>query len=105
MISSSSDEEEDAAAVAAMPPPPSRRPRSVSNPEGMDQYCHKQQLRLVIPESILEEELAEASRAVENAERPGNILKNARARLLEDVALEKGLPHTLSKYKHVSGGW
>jgi hypothetical protein len=103
MISSSSDEEEDAAAVAAMPPPPSRRPRSVSNPEGMDQYCNKQQFRLVIPESILEEELAEVSRAVENAERPDNLLKNARARILEDVALEKGLPHTLSKYKHVSG--
>ena len=62
--SSSSDDE-------AMPPPPPRRAgsfrrRSVSNPEGMEKWAPRDQNRLkfVLPASILEEEMAEASAAI-----------------------------------------
>mmetsp|Transcript_18285 Transcript_18285/g.52048 ORF Transcript_18285/g.52048 Transcript_18285/m.52048 type:complete len:395 (-) Transcript_18285:140-1324(-) len=61
--SSSSDDE-------TMPPPPPRRAitrrRSVSNPEGMEKWAPRDhnRLRFVLPESILEEELAEASAAM-----------------------------------------
>jgi len=61
--SSSSDDE-------TMPPPPPRRGitrrRSVSNPEGMEKWAPRDhdRLRFVLPSSILEEELAEASAAM-----------------------------------------
>ena len=61
-VASSSDDDE------AMPPPPPRRQRSVSNPEGMEKWdsLHRNRGRrhFVLPASILEEELAEASAAV-----------------------------------------
>ena len=73
--SSSSDDDSE-----AMPPPPprtllGRRRRSVSNPEGMEKWAPRDQSRLhfVLPASILEEELAEASAAMkakEEASRP-----------------------------------
>lgn len=61
--SSSSDDE-------SMPPPPPRRQRSCSNPEGMEKWdslsLDKSTRRhFVLPTSILEEELAEASAAIE----------------------------------------
>lgn len=55
-MSSSSDEESDS--LAMPPPPPRRRPRSCSNPEGMEKYESR---KLILPNSILEEELAQAS--------------------------------------------
>jgi hypothetical protein len=62
--SSSSDDE-------TMPPPPPRRAgsfrrRSVSNPEGMEKWAPRDHNRLqfVLPASILEEEMAEASAAI-----------------------------------------
>jgi len=109
---SSSDEE-------TMPPPPPRiaitRRRSVSNPEGMEKYAPWDQgrLRFVLPASILEEELAEASAAMkakqereleeeeeeeEENEAPevdeedeenldqNELLQRARSRLLEDLS-------------------
>jgi hypothetical protein len=70
-FSSSSDDDSE-----AMPPPPPRgRRRSASNPEGMEKWdslCHNQYSRhhFVLPASILEEELAEATAAIrERAER------------------------------------
>ncbi len=110
--SSSSDDE-------MMPPPPPRRGitrrRSVSNPEGMDKWSPRDQsrLRFVLPASILEEELAEASAAMkakqeleeeeeeaeetclkeeededEDEENMGQdeLLRRARSRLLEDLS-------------------
>jgi len=84
-VTSSDDDSE------IMPPPPprttvTRRRRSVSNPEGMDKWglpmttspgdCDKKstshtmrRLRLVLPASILEEEIAEANAAVVAKER------------------------------------
>jgi hypothetical protein len=67
---SSSEEEED----DVMPPPPSRRRRAASNPEGMEKWDslgggrHSSRRHFVLPESILEEELAEASAAVRERE-------------------------------------
>jgi hypothetical protein len=70
-FSSSSDDDSE-----AMPPPPPRgRRRSASNPEGMEKWdtlCRNQYSRqhFVLPASILEEELAEATAAIrERAER------------------------------------
>lgn len=71
-VTSSSDDDSE-----IMPPPPPRtnynintnnntrmsRRRSVSNPEGMDKWGTKR-LRLVLPASILEEEIAEAEAAI-----------------------------------------
>eukprot|EP00934_Nitzschia_sp_Nitz4_P008857 Nitzschia sp. Nitz4//scaffold161_size51353//28965//30262//NITZ4_006950-RA/size51353-augustus-gene-0.46-mRNA-1//1//CDS//3329537915//8847//frame0 len=119
-----------------MPPPAPRRgstrPRSVSNPEGMDRWKPPSQhdrLRFVLPATILEQELAEASAAMkakghlsgeqEDSEHDckeeevldqGELLRRARSRLLEDLSEvnlngEKGvlvLPHALDKYKEVS---
>jgi hypothetical protein len=68
--SSSSDDDSE-----AMPPPPPRtggRRRSVSNPEGMEKwapYNRTSRRDFVLPASILEEELAEASAAMEAHER------------------------------------
>jgi hypothetical protein len=70
-FSSSSDDDSE-----AMPPPPPRgRRRSASNPEGMEKWdslCrnHSGRHHFVLPASILEEELAEATLAIrERAER------------------------------------
>lgn len=133
-LSSSSDEDSE-----AMPPPRPRpriqrtRRRSVSNPEGMDKWAPEENNRLhfVLPASILEEELAEASAAMKAKEEEmagqieeGNadeeeevfnedeLLRRARSRLLEDLSQgnlngEKGvltLPHSLEKYKQVCNG-
>ena len=95
-----------------MPPPPPRmvtRRRSMSNPEGMDKYSRRR-FQLVLPASILEEELAEASAAMkakeeeeqefEREEEEGyyaqdeeeeqlsheELLQRARSRLLEDLS-------------------
>lgn len=64
-VTSSDDDSE------SMPPPPprtavTRRRRSVSNPEGMGKWGlpATRRLRLVLPASILEEEIAEANAAV-----------------------------------------
>ena len=71
----SSDNDEDS---DAMPPPPPRargRRRSVSNPEGMEKwapYNRSSRKHFVLPASILEEELAEASAAMEAHERNEN---------------------------------
>lgn len=83
-VTSSSDDDSD-----IMPPPPPRtvasaaastasisnnanvkmsRRRSVSNPEGMDKWGTKR-LRLVLPASIIEEEIAEANAAIMNAKK------------------------------------
>lgn len=108
--SCSSDDDE------TMPPPPPRRGttrrRSVSNPEGMEKYAPREsgRLRFVLPASILEEELAEASAAMkakqeqeaedeqEEIEEPEEVeedeenldqdelLRRARSRLLEDLS-------------------
>jgi hypothetical protein len=120
-----------------MPPPPPRvvtsRRRSFSNPEGMEKWSPKDRNRLhfVLPASILEEELAEASAALKAKEQmdeeseaneceeeeeeefldEDELLRRARSRLLEDLSEgnltgEKGvltLPHSLTKYKEVSG--
>ena len=106
-LSSSSDEED----AEAMPPPPPRgRRRSVSNPEGMDKWRPSRR-HFVLPASILEEELAEASAAMERKNSmdndkqqqaapisglmseeeqanlsPEELLKRARSRLLEDLS-------------------
>lgn len=128
--SSSSDDDSE-----AMPPPPPRmvtttRRRSVSNPEGMEKWAPRDRSRLhfVLPASILEEELAEASAALKAKEEQldearmkeetreeenltqEELLRRARSRLLEDLSEgnlngEKGvltLPHSLAKYKEVS---
>lgn len=110
--SSSSSSDED-----SMPPPPPRRGttrrRSVSNPEGMEKWVPKEKgrLRFVLPASILEEELAEASAAMrakeermsseadddiekasDETEVPEEdlsheeLLRRARSRLLEDLS-------------------
>lgn len=128
-VSSSSSDEE------SMPPPPPRfttcRRRSVSNPEGMEKWAPRNsgRLQFVIPASILEEELAEASaamkakeeRMMEESRKEGEeadedefldqdeLLRRARSRLLEDLSEvnlngDKGvliLPHSLDKYKEV----
>ena len=68
----SSDEEES----EQMPPPPPRRRRSASNPEGMEKWDSLNRARsgggarrhFVLPEAILEEELAEANAAVRERE-------------------------------------
>lgn len=64
---SSSDEDSE-----VMPPPPRRRPRSASNPEGMekwDSYARGTRRHFVLPASIIEEELAEASAAIRERKR------------------------------------
>lgn len=132
-VSASSSDED------SMPPPPPRmgrmgpsRRRSVSNPEGMEKWAPKDSRRLhfVIPASILEEELAEASAAMKAKEErmlaeesikeskeadedefldQDELLRRARSRLLEDLSEvnlngDKGvlvLPHSLDKYKEV----
>mmetsp|Transcript_54784 Transcript_54784/g.82933 ORF Transcript_54784/g.82933 Transcript_54784/m.82933 type:complete len:374 (+) Transcript_54784:105-1226(+) len=109
-VCSSSDDDSE-----SMPPPPPRtvtRRRSVSNPEGMERWAPKPQsrLHLVLPASILEEELAEANAAMkakEEATEAGDtamrqqeckeeeeeefldeaeLLRRARSRLLEDLS-------------------
>lgn len=137
ILSSSSDEDS-----VAMPPPLPRprvgriRRRSVSNPEGMDKWVPNVESRLhfVLPASILEEELAEASAAMKAKEEESagqkrgtndgegeeeevltedELLRRARSRLLEDLSEgslngEKGvltLPHSLEKYKYVGQRW
>lgn len=112
--SSSSDDE-------AMPPPPVRsmasRPRCVSNPEGMEKWSpfDQNRLKFVLPASILEEEIAEATAAMKAKEEaegdggaadddmmeddksveeeideadltPDELLRRARSRLLEDLS-------------------
>ena len=125
----SMDDAAAAAATVAMPPPFARRPRSVSNPEDMmlmqtttslssSSSCdstwdarslgtrnHYSRRGLVLPETILEEELAAVTTQVSATT---TLLQNARARLLEDISEEctgeKGelvLPHALTKYKEV----
>jgi hypothetical protein len=108
--SSSSDDDSE-----AMPPPPPRmrgRRRSVSNPEGMEKWSPRDHNRLlfVLPASILEEELAEASAAMKAKEQKflpletqeedlhedeeedesnlgqDELLRRARSRLLEDLS-------------------
>lgn len=134
ILSLSSDEDSE-----SMPPPRPRpmvlrtRRRSVSNPEGMDKWAPKEDSRLhfVLPASILEEELAEASAAMKAKEEEmagqdeeaneeeededeeilneDELLRRARSRLLDDLSQgnlhgEKGvltLPHSLEKYKQV----
>mmetsp|Transcript_11159 Transcript_11159/g.26891 ORF Transcript_11159/g.26891 Transcript_11159/m.26891 type:complete len:385 (-) Transcript_11159:30-1184(-) len=112
ILSSSSDEDSE-----AMPPPRPRprvlrtRRRSVSNPEGMDKWAPEEDSRLhfVLPASILEEELAEASAAMKAKEEEmaeqneeaneeeeedeeekvlneDELLRRARSRLLEDLS-------------------
>lgn len=66
-ISQSSSDDDDS---EAMPPPPPRggRPRSCSNPEGMEKWGNNnnnERRHFVLPSSILEEELAEASALAE----------------------------------------
>lgn len=60
MSSPSSSSDEDS---IAMPPPPRRRPRSASNPEGMEKWdsFSSNRSHFILPSAILEEELAEAS--------------------------------------------
>lgn len=72
---SSDDDEDDS---EAMPPPPPRlveggRRRSVSNPEGMEKWARPSRRHFVLPASILEEELAEASAAMEAHERKNSV--------------------------------
>eukprot|EP00523_Entomoneis_sp_CCMP467_P001906 CAMPEP_0168748414 /NCGR_PEP_ID=MMETSP0724-20121128/16162_1 /TAXON_ID=265536 /ORGANISM="Amphiprora sp., Strain CCMP467" /LENGTH=424 /DNA_ID=CAMNT_0008796239 /DNA_START=126 /DNA_END=1400 /DNA_ORIENTATION=- len=67
--SSGSDNDDDESNSSMPPPPPRHRPRSCSNPEGMEKWDSLNQDRstrrhFVIPASILEEELAEASAAI-----------------------------------------
>jgi len=94
-VTSSSDDDSD-----IMPPPPPRtivvtninsssnrntrmsRRRSVSNPEGMDKWGTKR-LRLVLPVSIIEEEIAEANAAIMIARRE----KSAAAATTTDKSL------------------
>lgn len=110
------------------PPPPRRRLRAASNPEGMEKWdslSHYRRQHFVLPQSILEEELAEVKANMELMEEGRNtphsrfdektemsqqdLLNRARSRLLEDLSdaslnNEKGvltLPHALSKYKEV----
>ena len=75
-FSSSSDDDSD-----TMPPPPSRaergRRRAVSNPEGMEKWAPPSRRHFVLPASILEEELAEASAAMEAQERSNQVLAAA----------------------------
>jgi hypothetical protein len=69
---SSSSEDEEEKDDSIMPPP--RRRRAASNPEGMEKWDsllqgrHSSRRHFVLPESILEEELAEASAAVRERE-------------------------------------
>jgi hypothetical protein len=114
--SSSSSDDDDS---ETMPPPPPRmrgRPRSFSNPEGMEKSAPRDRNRLhfVLPASILEEELAEASAAMKRKEgtfllqletqeeslheeeddeeedesnlNQDELLRRARSRLLEDLS-------------------
>lgn len=65
----SSSEDDDESFDSMPPPPPRRRPRSCSNPEGIEKWDSLTQDRstrrhFVLPASILEEELAEASEAI-----------------------------------------
>lgn len=157
-VSSSSSDSDDS---EAMPPPPPRRRRAASNPEGMEKWdslsAPPERRHWVLPASILEEELAMASAAVQKQKSlrptrqqsipeheeyvdeddddedpvsdeddnndeekeevdeanlsPEELLRRARARLLEDLlegkmsGEDKGvliLPHALDKYKKVS---
>jgi hypothetical protein len=82
--SSSSDDDSE-----TMPPPPPRmrgRPRSVSNPEGMEKFYPRDHHRLhfVLPASILEEELAEASAAMKAKEGTFRPLETQEESLRED---------------------
>jgi hypothetical protein len=87
--SSSSSDEDDS---EAMPPPPPRssvdvaavttgRRRSVSNPEGMEKWAPTNmsttRLRFVLPTSILEEEMAEASAAIKAQEEKRGIARSS----------------------------
>ena len=87
---SSSDEDSE-----SMPPPPPRmvtRRRSVSNPEGMDRWSapKSHRLHLVLPASILEEELAEANAAMKAKEDDDVVDGNNEKPLpSEDVTLVK----------------
>ena len=116
ITASSSSEDED---ESHMPPPPPRfrRRRSSSNPEGMEKWDSlgpsktNTRRHFVLPASILESELAEASAAVMEQERrlpekenqkgghekeeeevdestltPDELLRRARSRLLEDLS-------------------
>lgn len=71
--SSSSSSDDDSEAMP--PPPPRRRPRSASNPEGMEKWDslghqqHNARQHFVLPASILEQELKQASAAVREQER------------------------------------
>lgn len=67
-ITSSSSSDEDSAESMPPPPPRYRRRRAASNPEGMEKWDSLQESErhhFVLPASILEVELAEASAAVE----------------------------------------
>lgn len=114
--SSSEDDE-------SMPPPPPRRPRSYSNPEIETSRVGRSSF-LVLPESFLETELAQARAArtsppsiPEDAEwvetDATDLLCETRSRLLEDLSQSSlqqrksaksssVLPHDLEKYKDVS---
>lgn len=125
-LGSSSSEDD-----ATMPPPkPIARPRSVSNPEDIMVGPPVRRPFFILPQAILEQELAQARRATsrsppsipedslyeENPAQeeeqeelsPEDLLRRARSRLLEDLSEcaihgDKNmlLPHSLSKYKNV----
>eukprot|EP00538_Stauroneis_constricta_P004660 CAMPEP_0119572624 /NCGR_PEP_ID=MMETSP1352-20130426/44712_1 /TAXON_ID=265584 /ORGANISM="Stauroneis constricta, Strain CCMP1120" /LENGTH=453 /DNA_ID=CAMNT_0007622309 /DNA_START=638 /DNA_END=1999 /DNA_ORIENTATION=- len=100
--------------------PNNTRRRSMSNPEGMMTTKQPRRVHFILPETILEMELAEASSAIqarreeelilqqETSLTNEELLRRARSRLLEDMSLvhEKGnnaivLPHSLAKYKNI----
>lgn len=111
--SSSSGSDDDSEIMP--PPPPRRRLRSCSNPEGMEKWDSLSRInsrrRYVVPNCILEEELAQAKAAAdkkndddresvqrsrsnslaslqeeEPAVEPEELLRRARSRLLEDLS-------------------
>ncbi|KAL7581266.1 hypothetical protein ACA910_006037 [Epithemia clementina (nom. ined.)] len=91
---SSSDDDSD-----SMPPPPPRsRRRSASNPEGMEKWDsynnrYKSSRRhFVLPESILEEELAEASAAIQQQKR-----LQQQQQQQQQLLLLQGTSNTISK--------
>lgn len=88
-VTSSSDDDSE-----AMPPPPPRaiksRRRSISNPEGMEKWApidSQRRFLLVLPASILEEELAEANAAMRAREETSGISRKAEASTTTDSSL------------------